>query len=71
MSTFTESTMTDWWTQAACYGTYDHRFFGTDFDQRTVRLEYCLHCTVRDECAKLGDESKERLGVWGGERRKR
>ncbi len=57
----------DWWLLAACRGTYDARFFGSQPEQREVRLLYCVGCPVVDECGRLREDVRDRFGMWGGQ----
>lgn len=58
--------MDDWHGDAACIGTFDHRFHGTTDEQEEVKIEYCCGCPVRAECLAVIQVSRERCGLWGG-----
>lgn len=58
--------MDSWFHNAACYSSYDLRFFGSLPDQAEVRVEYCVNCNVKTECHDLKMRALEKHGLWGG-----
>ena len=61
--------MYDWYRDAACKDSFDHRFHGTPTEQNEVRQLYCIDCPVKVECLASAGVASERYGLWGGQRR--
>jgi len=58
----------DWFYDAACLESYDHRFFGSMADQAEVRALYCVDCPVKADCLVMATAAGEARGLWGGKR---
>ncbi len=61
---------TSWHSRAICRDLGDDTFFPekSDPDGAVRAKRICTHCPVNSECHGFAEDSKQRWGIWGGEK---
>lgn len=55
-----------WEERAACRGADVELFFSVEEEDQQRALEYCMQCTVRQQCLESAVTHREMYGIWGG-----